>query len=294
MGLVEGNTIRLSAEFKDWDDSLTDPSGVTVKIYDYYDNLLHEATTPAIENPDVGKYYYDYEVEATLPHYFIYSGEIAGADATQKMYITVDMRLDDKLKMSVTNLINKAEFIVEESWTEDEWIYLIDSVLRDMNSSAKILNDVEYSAGLTAGHAYVTLPSDLYEIHSVSYKPDGKRSVPLKRVSAMDTASVGFYRDGTTLYLQNLPYSNGKVQIKYYIELRVFEDGGDNYYPLPDKYEHVLLKGLQAMAMQKEEELDRKKDFFSEYMMLKQEMLNERRRELEPWYSNTLFPTGGQ
>ncbi len=294
MSLVQGNTIRLKAEFRNWDGDLTDPTGVKVEIYDYYDNKLHEAEPPAVENPEVGKYYYDYELppSVAIPYYFVYSGTIDGAQAAQRMNITTAMRIDPTLMMKVSDLIDKAEVIVEESYSDEDWESMIDSVLRDLNSAAKVLNSQETAVTLTDGNAYISLPTDLYEIVSVSFVQTGGRSISLRNVSSFDSASAGWYREGVSIYVQNLPFTTGNIKVNYYIALRIFEDGGDKYYPLPERYEHVLLKGLQAMVMQKEEELQRKNDFFQEYMLMKQEMFGERVRTMEPWAVPTILPMG--
>ncbi|NPV90097.1 MAG: hypothetical protein HPY50_04885 [Firmicutes bacterium] len=54
-----GDTVRLTAEFKDWNGELADPEVVTVKIYENQRNVIHTGT--AIKS-DIGKYYYDYEL----------------------------------------------------------------------------------------------------------------------------------------------------------------------------------------------------------------------------------------
>jgi hypothetical protein len=55
-----GDTVRLTAEFKNWSGSFASPSNVTVKIYDASRTIIHTGT--AVQS-EVGKFYYDY----TLP-----------------------------------------------------------------------------------------------------------------------------------------------------------------------------------------------------------------------------------
>ena len=197
--------------------------------------------------------------------------------------------------MTYAELITKAENLVEESYTAAQWDEMVDSVLADLNPIAKMLTTKEIDITLTSGNGSITVSSsitDLYEIVAVSYKPTGGRKLSLKKLAPFDSASTGWYREQDKIYLQNIEYGAGQVVVDYY-QLLTIATGAFN---LPAKYHEVILKGTAAIAMQKEEELDRKNDFFGEYMLLKKQMQAERIMEMEPWYAQVVAPArlGGQ
>ena len=197
--------------------------------------------------------------------------------------------------MTYAELVTKVENLVEESYTAAQWDEMVDSVLADLNPIAKMLTTKEIDITLTSGNGSITISSsitDLYEIVSVSYKPTGGRKLSLKKLAPFDSASTGWYREQDKIYLQNIEYGAGQVVVDYY-QLLTIATGAFN---LPAKYHEVILKGTAAIAMQKEEELDRKNDFFGEYMLLKKQMQAERIMEMEPWYAQVVAPArlGGQ
>jgi hypothetical protein len=81
---VIGDTIRLSAEFKDWDGLPADLDDVTITIYDQNKEEM-ESFTPIRD--DVGKYYYDYTVKLneSVPITFEYKGMLSNTPITRRM-----------------------------------------------------------------------------------------------------------------------------------------------------------------------------------------------------------------
>ena len=192
--------------------------------------------------------------------------------------------------MVVSEIIAKAEAIVEEKYTVTTWRLFIGSVLDDLASAAKILaTKAGISVSLIGGNGEITLSSDAdlqnaIEVVSVSFTPTGKRAKPLRKLSPNDRVSTGWRRQENKIVLQSIPWS-GAVSVDYYKKLTLTLSGTEYVLNLPEQYHEVVLKGTIAVAMQKEEELDRKADFFGEYMMGKQKMAAERIFEMEPWNS---------
>ena len=193
--------------------------------------------------------------------------------------------------MTAEEIIRKAESIVEEKYTYTVWTGFILSVLSDMTGDAKILTTkTGVSVVLSGGNGEITLSSDVdlinaIEVVSVSFTPTGKRAKVLRKLSSQDRVSTGWRRQEDKIALQSLPWVAGTANVDYYKNLTLTLSGGFHVLNLPAKYHETVLKGVLALAMQKEEELDRKADFFGEYMMGKQKMVAERIFEMEPWNS---------
>lgn len=198
--------------------------------------------------------------------------------------------------MTANELITRAEYLIEEKYNNLIWYGFIKDVLRELTPVAKLPFEAAESVTLTDGWVTVDLTEidNLYDIVSVSFKPTGSRPKPLRRIAVQDTVSSGWSRMGDELRLQNLPYANGEVVIGYYEHLRLLEEDGDYYYNMPEGYDEVLLKGICAYAMQKEEEFDRKQDFYGEYMLGKRRMLMERTMAMEPWNTQAIMQMGGE
>jgi len=77
MSLI-GNTVRLKAEFRDFDGELVSPGNVVLRIYDGYKKQVGE-DIPVLPS-DVGKYQYDYVIPGDVigPLYFEFVGTIGG------------------------------------------------------------------------------------------------------------------------------------------------------------------------------------------------------------------------
>jgi hypothetical protein len=163
---------------------------------------------------------------------------------------------------------------------------MLESVLADLTPIAKVSANSTASVTLTDNAANVSVPTGAFEVVSVGFVPTSKRKVPLRKVSSADSASVGWYRRGDYVILQNIPYT-GEISIDYY-EILTNTAGVLN---LPEEYHEVVLKGLMAMAMQKEEDMGRKNDFYGEYSLMKRQMLADRIMAMEPW--NAYLLQGG-
>ena len=180
--------------------------------------------------------------------------------------------------MNVPELIRKAEEIVEENYAIPVWENMIDSVLSDLNPVSKMLKNHTEAVTLVDGAATIAIPNDAYDVFGIYFIPTGLRKMNLKKVSPYDSASIGWYQHGDNIKIQNIPYT-GSVSIDYYEMLSITDDE----FNLPVKYHEVILKGVLATVAQKEEELNRKQDFYQEYIIAKRTMYAERTMDLEPW-----------
>jgi hypothetical protein len=76
MALI-GNTVRLKAEFRDFNGEHVSPENVTLRIYDGSKKQVGE-DIPVLPN-DVGTYQYDYVIPDVIgPLYFEFVGTIEG------------------------------------------------------------------------------------------------------------------------------------------------------------------------------------------------------------------------
>jgi hypothetical protein len=72
-----GNTVRLKAEFKDFNGEYVSPENVILRIYDAYKKQVGEDIP--VSPSDVGKYQYDYVIPGAVGTlYFEFVGTIGG------------------------------------------------------------------------------------------------------------------------------------------------------------------------------------------------------------------------
>ena len=73
-----GNTVRLKAEFRDFNGEYVSPENVVLRIYDGYKKQVGE-DIPVLPS-DVGKYQYDYVIPDDVigPLYFEFVGTLEG------------------------------------------------------------------------------------------------------------------------------------------------------------------------------------------------------------------------
>lgn len=84
-----GNTIRLTAQFHDWDGNPIDPSIIKIKFYDRQFNLLEEHSLGSTNREDVGEYYYDYVSESLDIIIYEWYSEIDGLPSLKRDRLTV-------------------------------------------------------------------------------------------------------------------------------------------------------------------------------------------------------------
>lgn len=198
--------------------------------------------------------------------------------------------------MTANEIIARAEELVEESYATATWLAWIRAVLEDLTPLAKIFKETEVTLTIASNEATVNLAAitDFFELVNVSIKPTGKRRMKLRKLPAYDGASQGWVRYDTTVKLQNLTVTAGKAVVEYYAKLALTASGTDYTLNLPADYHDIVVKGVCALAMQKEEEFDRKQDFYGEYTLGKRRIYAERLVAMEPWNASAMRGGGAQ
>ena len=196
--------------------------------------------------------------------------------------------------MTVNEIIGQAENLVEESYDRDIWEDWVQAILDDLTPFAKMLEEEEVSLTIANEEAEINLSaiSDLFEVVNISIKPTGKRRMKLRKLPAYDGASMGWVRYPNKVKLQNLTWTSGAGVVEYYKDLTMTVSGLDHTINLPEEYHDIVVKGICALAMQKEEEFDRKQDFYGEYTLGKRRMMAERTVSMEPWNAHAMM--GGE
>ncbi len=87
--MLVGNTVRLQAEFKDFDGTYFTPDNRKVRIYDGGMNVVKEAVPVTITT---GKYYYDH-ILSKGDYAFEFYGEIGGFPVLSRAPLTASERL---------------------------------------------------------------------------------------------------------------------------------------------------------------------------------------------------------
>lgn len=84
-----GNTVRLTALFKDWEGEPIDPDAVKVIIYDRKWQKLHDDDLGPGHHLDTGSYFYDYVPEQTGTYYVEWQGRIEGLPSLHRSTLIV-------------------------------------------------------------------------------------------------------------------------------------------------------------------------------------------------------------
>ncbi len=195
--------------------------------------------------------------------------------------------------MTVDEMITQAETRSEEVYDEPTWIGFINAALDDLTPVVKLLDQVTV-ANLTPSSGAVTIAlsslsaSPIHEFLTVYYQSTTPALSPkqLWRISLNDHISEGWKLTSTSLVIPKIPVSSpvstaGSVIIDFYKKLEHVTDG-DDIPELPVEYHQLLVMYMCSLSQQKEEELEDKRDFFSEYLLGKQTMALNRIWEMEP------------
>ncbi len=89
MAATIGDTVRLTASFKDWDGKYSDPDDVKIIIYDQNKT---EVFSDAAVKLETGIYYYDYtiELDVSYPIAFAFRGVLAGKPILGRAFLPVE------------------------------------------------------------------------------------------------------------------------------------------------------------------------------------------------------------
>lgn len=85
----EGNAIRFSSKFFDWENRAVDPVLVKFILYDARYNKLHEQSIGQENRTDVGCYFYDFVPPNTGTFYYEFYGEINGLPSLKRTAINI-------------------------------------------------------------------------------------------------------------------------------------------------------------------------------------------------------------
>lgn len=84
-----GNTVRLTARFRDWDEELIDPAIVKVIVYDKRWQQIVETELQPNNRADTGLYFLDYVPEQTGTFYIEWQGRIESKPSLQRITMIV-------------------------------------------------------------------------------------------------------------------------------------------------------------------------------------------------------------
>jgi len=84
-----GNTVRLIARFKDWDDEPINPGEVKIIIYDRRWNRLFDQVLTSDPSSEVGRYHFDYIPDAVGVFYIEWQGRLDGQPSLYRTTLTV-------------------------------------------------------------------------------------------------------------------------------------------------------------------------------------------------------------
>ena len=89
MAATIGDTVRLTASFKDWDGKYSDPDDVKIIIYDQNKTEIFSDAALKLET---GIYYYDYtiELDVSYPLAFAFVGVLAGKPILGRAFLPVE------------------------------------------------------------------------------------------------------------------------------------------------------------------------------------------------------------
>ena len=84
-----GNTVRLTAQFKDWDEVAVDPTLIKLIIYDSKYTKLNEYIVGVATKLTTGSYYYDYVTTVVADFVYEWYAEIDGLPSLKRSWLSV-------------------------------------------------------------------------------------------------------------------------------------------------------------------------------------------------------------
>jgi len=204
--------------------------------------------------------------------------------------------------MNVEEMIFQAQTRTEEIYEAEKWVGFLNAALADLTPVAKLLHRVVIEDQEPDEDDNIIIPIEDYEelknaheIITVYYKSTDpvRKEKKQKRVSIGDEYSRGWKQTMNELRLQGVKDSDmGDVILYVYKKIPFIEyvdDNGSmhsdtaNAVPeLPEQYHELIVMYMCSISQQKEEELEDKEDFYSEYLLGKRQMATERIWEMEP------------
>lgn len=188
--------------------------------------------------------------------------------------------------MTVAEIIAAAQLQAEEVYDDPTWISYINMALDDLTPVAKVLKKKEnISVTLTGGQGTITIATDQDLSQAHEFLNVFANNEMLRRLPVTDNVSKGWKLLAGEILLQGLSGTSATCRVDYYQRLKhvsSLSDDIETISGLPAQYHHLIVLYCAAKSQQKEEELNDKNDFYSEYMLGKRQLAIDRIWEVEP------------
>lgn len=199
--------------------------------------------------------------------------------------------------MLISEIIALAEAQCDESYSDAEWVTLINTCFDDLSYSAKnLVNVTGKSVIVSGGKSSITMSSDsdlkeAQEIREVFYTPTNGSKTRLRKLAQGDVYSKGWKIEADKLLLQGLgTEATGTMDLALYKNIThiIYDSVAKTFTPAsppqPIRPHHhpLIVTWLCMKSQQREEEAEDKQDFYTEYMIGKQVFAEERMKEMEP------------
>ncbi len=188
--------------------------------------------------------------------------------------------------MTVAEIIAAAQMQAEEVYDDPTWLIFINACLDDLTPVAKVLKKKEnISVTFTEGKGTINIASDQDLSQAHEFLNVFANNEMLRRLPVPDNVSKGWKLLAGEILLQGLSGTSAICRVDYYQRLKHVSSLGDDLETvsgLPAQYHPLVVLYCAAKSQQKEEELNDKTDFFSEYILGKRQMAVDRIWEMEP------------
>lgn len=188
--------------------------------------------------------------------------------------------------MTVAEIIAAAQLQAEEVYDDPTWISYINMALDDLTPVAKVLKKKDgIGVTLTGGQGTINIATDQDLSQAHEFLNVFANTEMLRRLPVTDNVSKGWKLLAGEILLQGLSGTSAACRVDYYQRLKHVSSLGDDLETvsgLPAQYHPLVVLYCAAKSQQKEEELNDKNDFFSEYMLGKRQLAIDRIYEMEP------------
>ncbi len=187
--------------------------------------------------------------------------------------------------MTVAEIIALTQVQAEEVYDDPTWISYINMALDDLTPVAKVLRKKEnLNVTLTGGQGTINVAADQDLSQAHEFLSVFANSEMLRRLPVTDNVSRGWKLLTGEILLQGLSGTSATCRVDYYQRLKhviSLSDDLETVSGLPAQYHLLVVLYCAAKSQQKEEELNDKNDFYSEYLLGKRQMAVDRIWEIE-------------
>lgn len=188
--------------------------------------------------------------------------------------------------MTVAEIIAAAQLQAEEVYDDPTWISYINLALDDLTPVAKVLKKKEnISVTLISGQGTITIATDQDLSQAHEFLNVFANTEMLRRLPVTDNVSKGWKLLAGEIILQGLSGTSATCRVDYYQRLKhvsSLSDDLETVSGLPAQYHPLVVLYCAAKSQQKEEELNDKNDFYSEYILGKRQLAIDRIWLMEP------------